>query len=107
MSPSLENYLSSKQPTYDTHCVCPQGYTGQLCETKITKCGFGHCLNNADCIDGYCHCGSITEEENNLVTTKYAGRSCESESTMFCEVPKGFDANDYYCTNGGTCPEDP
>jgi len=37
--------------------------------------------------------------------TKYAGNFCESASTVFCSAPDGYDLTEFWCTNGGKCPE--
>jgi hypothetical protein len=92
------------------HCVCPNGFTGVLCEkeegTHYRECGGGVCFNGGVCAervnaygspkDFHCECSEFD--------TNVAGEFCEHENVEFCPSPDGHDATKYYCANGGTCP---
>lgn len=51
----------------DGICACPDGYTGNLCETKLS-CEGVVCLNDGECKSGKCAC-----------TGGYWGDSCQHE----------------------------
>ncbi len=40
----------------DGTCTCPDGYTGQYCETATDPCKNVVCRNNGTCVAGYCAC---------------------------------------------------
>lgn len=97
------------QDFYGEHCVCPDGFSGPKCEvSEVTRCGEGFCLNDAECIqtvssDGktvyneFCHCPTST-------AVSYTGKFCEYDSSTFCLAPEGHDPAEYFCANGGECP---
>jgi len=107
LSNSLQEHFEP-DAEYDTHCLCPTGITGRQCENDITMCGTGHCLNGGVCSSGdICDCtDAIQENPKDGEILAFAGTSCESQVTSFCEVPSGYDPMSHYCTNGGKCPED-
>jgi len=107
LSDSLQEHFEP-DAEYDTHCLCPTGITGRQCENDITTCGTGHCLNGGVCSSGdICDCtDAIQENPKDGEILAFAGTSCESQVTSFCEVPSGYDPMSHYCTNGGKCPED-
>ena len=88
------------------HCLCREGYDGELCQRKIESCGEGQCLWGAQCIekvgtDGspHYHCDCATAEVD------VAGQYCQYEKTALCGVSE-FDGKNMFCTNGGTCKPD-
>lgn len=106
LSNSLQEHFEP-DAEYDTHCICPTGFTGWQCEDDISICGTGHCLNGGVCTPGGCDCTEASKiNPQNGYILAYAGTSCESEVTSFCPVPSGFDRMSHFCTNGGKCPED-
>lgn len=97
------------------HCVCPRGYVGLQCEFQLDICpGGAHaCLNGGDCVtipngnnpqDVTYGCDCTNAETG---TSRFAGESCEMESTEFCTVDGGKSSAgvglNNFCTNGGTC----
>jgi len=97
------------------HCVCPRGFVGLQCEFQLDICpGGAHaCLNGGDCvtipngnnakdINYGCDCSKAETQK-----TRFAGLSCEMESTEFCTVDGGKTRDgvglESFCTNGGTC----
>ena len=102
--PVLRDYFQLQKVGSDNHCICPTGFTGQQCETRITNCGSVDCLNGSKCKYSfepngkkhyYCDCLEAPGPQ------LYAGLSCESASTSFCD----FDVGGEFCTNQGTCPK--
>jgi len=90
---------------HDTHCICPQGFTGRQCGTDISTCGDNHCLNGGICKnESVCGCTDASKLEDGKVL-KFAGSSCESQISSFCEAPSGYDPMSFFCTNNGECPE--
>ena len=88
------------------HCLCRDGYDGELCQRKIESCGEGQCLWGAQCIekigtDGspHYHCDCASAEAD------VAGQYCQYEKTALCGVSE-FDGKNMFCTNGGTCKPD-
>ncbi|XP_072033244.1 uncharacterized protein [Amphiura filiformis] len=65
-------------------CLCPQGYTGTLCEQNINDCTPDPCLNGGTCEDGVneyqCHCSA-----------GYSGPNCE---VQVCSEPEIIIARD-------------
>jgi hypothetical protein len=94
------------------HCVCPRGYVGLKCEYQLDICpGGAHaCLNGGSCITVAekgtvryaCDCTHAETETN-----RFAGSSCEMESTQFCtnDGSKSYQGTNLnaFCTNGGKC----
>ena len=85
------------------HCLCRDGYDGELCQRKKETCGEGHCLWGAQCIekigtDGspHYHCDCATAEMD------VAGQYCQYEKTTHCGV-SDFDGKNLFCTNSGAC----
>jgi len=66
----------SKESSYETHCVCPVGFTGLNCEITVSNslCGDGECFYGADCVQDTCDCKSISKND-----ALYAGDYCEIE----------------------------
>jgi hypothetical protein len=54
-SPSADKKKQSNRVQDDSHCSCPTGYTGVLCEIKYHLCeGDVHtCFNGEDCIRNF------------------------------------------------------
>lgn len=108
---NIAEYLGG-QELYGEHCVCPQGFSGVKCETEnVQRCGDGICFNGAECVqtvsldgkqvyDEFCRCQA---DENG----GFAGKYCEHASTTSCPAPYGHDPAEYFCTNGGECPDSP
>jgi len=109
MSSSLQEFLPSQDSEtnqlYDTHCLCREGYTGRTCETEITKCGVDHCLNGAECQNESCDCAILEKEDTDGKVVKFTGNSCIKEERITCPAPEGFNPEDFYCINGGKCPD--
>mmetsp|Transcript_24754 Transcript_24754/g.72492 ORF Transcript_24754/g.72492 Transcript_24754/m.72492 type:complete len:481 (-) Transcript_24754:624-2066(-) len=93
------------------HCVCPDGFTGLICQIPAKKCGNRlWCYNGAECAkttldDGttkkYCDCApAATNSES------YAGLACQHQSGVFCNPDEGNRKDMSFCVNGGTCWED-
>jgi hypothetical protein len=64
------------------HCVCPDGYYGNLCESLVDVCGNNEhmCLHGGKCIrnDQDEHaCDCTTEETEKVPSVIYAGKACE------------------------------
>lgn len=107
----IAEYLGG-QEEYGEHCVCPPGFSGVKCQTEnVVRCGEGICFNGAECVqttslDGktvyneYCRC--TANEDGN-----FAGKFCEHSGTTACLAPYGHSPDEYFCTNGGECPESP
>jgi len=107
LSPALQEYFQLQDEGHDAHCICPTGFTGHRCETRISICGDTECLNGSECSRAldpngvetfYCDCKNAPGPQ------MYAGNSCESVSTSYCDPPIGFDPVGFFCTNQGTCP---
>jgi len=64
----------SKKTAYETHCVCPAGFTGLNCEIAVSdsQCGDGNCFYDAPCVQDTCDCKSIS-----MVDVQYSGDYCE------------------------------
>jgi len=108
---NIEAYLGG-QEQYGEHCVCPAGFSGVTCEVEdVVLCGKGICFNGAECVqtvslDGstvyneFCRCNNDGD-----TGTSYAGKFCEHQSTAFCDAPYGHSPDEYFCVNGGQCPQ--
>ena len=100
LSVNLQDHFKGDN-THNTHCICPQGFTGRQCGIDISTCGDSHCLNGGVCGEnGTCDCTVAIKGE-----IEYAGTSCEVQVSTFCEVPSGYDPMEFFCTNNGKCPE--
>ncbi|CAL8323174.1 unnamed protein product [Lota lota] len=81
-------------------CVCPQGYTGKMCETDIDECsdGFVECDSRANCVNlpGWYHCECRDGyHDNGLLFSN--GESCEDIDE--CETGRHTCAKDMTCVN--------
>uniref|UniRef100_A0A8C9ML59 Cadherin EGF LAG seven-pass G-type receptor 3 n=1 Tax=Serinus canaria TaxID=9135 RepID=A0A8C9ML59_SERCA len=78
-------------PIAGLRCRCPQGFTGDYCETEINLCYSNPCLNGGVCTrreGGYtCICRQ-----------HFSGENCEVDSRAGRCVPG-------VCRNGGTCTD--
>lgn len=74
-------------------CKCPRGFTGELCEERITSCSTNPCQNKGQCIPGHventftCRCFPA-----------FTGRLCEHLLDQCANFP---------CSNGATCMSTP
>lgn len=91
------------------YCICPEGFYGKRCEVQGKRCGKSHCLNGGSCvkieqengrITDHCDCSTAGDD-----TTAFAGRFCQSASTVFCSKFSGHDGK-HFCVNGGECRSD-
>lgn len=72
-------------------CVCPDSFTGQLCETRVSSCAGNPCLNQATCQE-------VGAEDFECVCPPgYTGALCGENIDDCRENP---------CQNGGTCVDD-
>ena len=117
----INTYLGG-QEQYGEHCVCPQGFSGATCQVEdIVRCGQGICFNGAECVqtvslDGtevyneYCRCiAEVGDGDGGIgeVHVQYAGKFCEHVASTSCKTPYGHNPDEYFCTNGGGCPDEP
>ena len=67
------------------NCICPEGYTGNTCETVTVRCWSGPCFNGGTCIEDI-------NQYKCLCPHGYNGTRCQMDSCV--SRP---------CLNGGTC----
>lgn len=108
---NIESALNG-QDFYGEHCVCPDGFSGPRCEiSEVTRCGEGVCFNDAECVQTVSKDGETVYSEfcqcPTSMTVSYTGKFCEYQSTSFCPAPEGHDPSEYFCANGGECPNEP
>lgn len=88
----LEDIAQDSAPTWNLtddsensfmHCVCPDGYYGNLCESLVDICGNNEhmCLNGGKCIlndqdEHECDCTPV-QTNGAVPSVLYAGNSCE------------------------------
>mmetsp|Transcript_30558 Transcript_30558/g.46603 ORF Transcript_30558/g.46603 Transcript_30558/m.46603 type:complete len:668 (-) Transcript_30558:86-2089(-) len=88
-----------------SHCECPHGWTGVLCDRIYSSCDDDHkCYNGAECIPGltdfydneqlFCDCTTAKDETG----LSYVGKFCEQPMAVQCG------REGIFCTNGGECP---
>lgn len=92
------------------HCLCQEGYAGNMCETKVEVCGDDKhvCLHGSKCIeeeDGShrCDCEKAFTPES-----RYAGKYCQHHHTDMCAnteelIFDGSAADVHFCVNDGVC----
>jgi len=95
------------------HCVCPDGYTGLICQIPAEKCGNElYCYNGAECnravnSDGtsrsFCNCATAASNNNDK---SFAGMGCQHQSGVFCDPNASMRKDQAFCVNGGTCWEE-
>ncbi|XP_045207056.2 uncharacterized protein LOC123559381 [Mercenaria mercenaria] len=73
---------------HDFFCNCTAGYTGRNCETPVTPCDVGPCLNG-----GECEPLSLTEY-NCTCPDPFSGKNCEIDMDHCTNAD---------CINNGTC----
>ena len=71
-------------------CMCADGFTGSLCETRISPCAGNPCMNQATCQET----GNEGEEFECVCQPGYNGTLCENNIDDCQRDP---------CQNGGTC----
>eukprot|EP00526_Cylindrotheca_closterium_P003340 CAMPEP_0113661244 /NCGR_PEP_ID=MMETSP0017_2-20120614/33324_1 /TAXON_ID=2856 /ORGANISM="Cylindrotheca closterium" /LENGTH=1467 /DNA_ID=CAMNT_0000575921 /DNA_START=83 /DNA_END=4486 /DNA_ORIENTATION=- /assembly_acc=CAM_ASM_000147 len=113
--PTLEN---------DKACKCPDGWEGDHCEIHIyaledeypndPTCGEKVCLNGGSCVETRVIRGANTESEFHCDCSTafddnfhYAGESCQYPSTQTCTHDGDSMQGRQFCTNHGTCQDDP
>lgn len=93
------------------HCVCPKGFVGLRCETRMDVCpGVNHvCLHGGVCKgmnDGTGFSFGCNCQPADTTTSMFGGEYCEYESTELCTVnglvPQG-ETGRAFCVNNGEC----
>ena len=69
-------------------CMCSEGFTSQLCETRVSPCAGDPCLNQATCQE------VDSESFECMCLPGYSGDLCENDIDECLSEP---------CQNGGTC----
>ena len=89
------------------HCVCPDGFVGLTCETKLEVCADAEqvCLHGSTCIPdqsdgiGYaCDC-----EAGSTPFVMLAGTYCQHKSTSICTDGETSSSGFAFCVNKGEC----
>eukprot|EP00584_Thalassiosira_punctigera_P010569 CAMPEP_0172533230 /NCGR_PEP_ID=MMETSP1067-20121228/6009_1 /TAXON_ID=265564 ORGANISM="Thalassiosira punctigera, Strain Tpunct2005C2" /NCGR_SAMPLE_ID=MMETSP1067 /ASSEMBLY_ACC=CAM_ASM_000444 /LENGTH=324 /DNA_ID=CAMNT_0013317851 /DNA_START=54 /DNA_END=1028 /DNA_ORIENTATION=- len=95
-------------------CVCQPGFIGHECEIEVDECEGAAAADPSSCYygskcrtsgDGFaCDCKKLNEGSG-PTDTKYAGSSCQHESTSMCAVSLAgtHASNHQFCTNHGEC----
>jgi hypothetical protein len=88
------------------HCVCPEGWTGLMCEEQLEVCGDdGHlCFHGSKCTNNggnsSCDCSSTTSD----IADAFAGDHCEHPVNDICTTTTpGLGQPLLYCVNNGLC----
>ncbi|XP_068719980.1 uncharacterized protein [Montipora capricornis] len=107
-------------------CICPVGYTGDLCETDIDECVPNPCANGGSCVDGVynysCICqvgytGDLCETDIDECSTN--SHNCDinavcsnTKGSYVCTCKSGYSGDGKACSddcllnacaNGGSC----
>jgi hypothetical protein len=86
---------------------CPDGWFGDACEIKGTKCGSAHCFNGGSCLQTLnenkettyaCDCRTAGNDQ-----IAFAGQYCEVKATTTCQKEANHPNGHLFCTNGGSC----
>jgi hypothetical protein len=117
------------------HCVCPEGFFGLTCETRLQICSLpsdkatngvvGGAQTVSSAIEHVClHgsvCSSLRDENGNVhhscdcntvsdTNTKFAGRFCQFAATTYCTPsgrPGSGSLSNNFCVNNGVCKSPP
>jgi len=105
-----------REQTSKSYCVCPEGYSGDTCQyTDAEDCRGSVCMNGSTCRSEYvngntnyfCDCSNVDKVDEAGNKIPHAGKDCETPATTMCTGQDGYTDEEYFCTNGGTCPTDP
>lgn len=69
--------------------TCASGFTGSVCQTKITACSSAPCFNGGTCVD-------VSNSFSCVCAPGYSGITCQTEINECGSSP---------CINGGTCTD--
>ncbi|XP_033123680.1 deleted in malignant brain tumors 1 protein-like [Anneissia japonica] len=88
-NPCVNGYCYLGTSSYDYHCACYEGWSGDVCDEEIVGCGLDPCLNGG-------LCESISDNGDYKCDCLYAwiGTHCETERNG---------CNLYPCLNNGDC----